>query len=206
MTPLEPPKPRARIEHTAEGLTVTAPAYSGWALLVFSTVWLAGWGAAEVFLTVHLWREIASGGAEAQFGPLVPRERGLLLLGAFLLCWTLAGLLTMRTWFYALARREVIRVDSQSLTRSWGPLPFPRPIRYAAAHISNLRPAAMRLTPCGTWDLGVFAGTYGSIAFDYRAKTVYFAPGVDEAEAKQIVAAILKRFPTLGKAQQVKVF
>ena len=35
----------------------------------------------------------------------------------------------------------------------------------------------------------------GNISFDYGAKTFKFAGGVEEAEAKQIIAEIQQKFP-----------
>ncbi len=35
----------------------------------------------------------------------------------------------------------------------------------------------------------------GTLAFDYGAKTFRFGAGIDEAEAKQIVAEIQNKFP-----------
>jgi hypothetical protein len=38
------------------------------------------------------------------------------------------------------------------------------------------------------------------LAFDYGAKTITFADGIDEAEANQLIQAVVERYPVLGTA------
>jgi nucleotide-binding universal stress UspA family protein len=73
----------------------------------------------------------------------------------------------------------VVRVAGAQLT-------LPRPQVYSAEHVRGLR---------------VPSGALAGLAFDYGASTVHFARAMNEAEAKQVLRAILARFPGLGAGE-----
>jgi hypothetical protein len=75
-------------------------------------------------------------------------------------------------------------------------LGFPR--EYSAEHIKALRISTnMNANDIFGWSrAGRFYGLGGGfIAFDYGSKTINIGSGIDEAEAKQILAEITQRFP-----------
>ena len=79
-------------------------------------------------------------------------------------------------------------------------LGFSLPKEYLAAHIHDLRVLPTVVEPEGGWGIRrspmkLASFNDGVIAFDYGAKTVRIAGGIDEAEGKQIIALIQQRFP-----------
>ena len=101
--------------------------------------------------------------------------------GIFMMLWIMAGFQEIGITPEALVFQRKIF--------SWG-----RPKEYSAEHIKDLRVSPDIFS--GGWGKGMDIGLYGGLlAFDYGVKTVRIVAGIDEAEAKQILAAIVARFP-----------
>jgi hypothetical protein len=203
MAVVEPPQARSRIEETVEGLTITIPGNAGWGVGLLVTVWLAGWAAGEVFVILRVRKEIATALAHGGLGHGEMPPAAFAFVAVWLLLWTFGGLMMLFAWMNMVLGGEVVRVDAQGISRSWHPLPFPRPRRYLAAHIVDLRAAP---TLPRSWEQAFdwrrWSEQRGAVAFDYGAKTVRVAGQVEEPEGRQIVAAMLRRFPALGKQDE----
>lgn len=203
MSIVEPPAPRSRVEQTPQGLSIVISSSRSRAQAFVLVVWLGGWLAGEVFAFRQLGKNVAEALAQGSLRGVEGGVGGTAFLAFWLVAWTAAGLFVMGACLYMLAGREVIEVNAEGLTRYWRPLSLPRSRRYLAAHISNLR----SVTPPprsaqDSWDPRWWTDTWSSVAFDYGATTVHLASGVDEPEGKQILAAILNRFPALGKGKE----
>jgi len=177
-----PQSPRYTLEQTADGVQATIPAARHWATIVLLSVWLAVWAFGEARVATQL---------------LGAHWRGAtVFLTVWLLGWSLAGLMVLTTVIWQVAGREIITVSRQRLSRRIEAFGFGRTRSYAMQDVRDLRATpyinhrfAQQRVPF-PWIGGT---TIGSIAFDYGARTIRFAPGMDEAEAKMLVAELIRR-------------
>jgi hypothetical protein len=176
---LKPAKPRAQIIDDVSGLRVTIPARRNWFLVAFLPAWLVGWAVGEV----------------AVLGKLVtdPPDAGEgLFLFVWLVLWSIAGVLFIFFWLWNLAGKEIVALDEEALTVRYalGPSGWTR--RFDRREVRDLRVSASGMTDFRS-SIGWWLGGFGTISFDYGARTYRFGRGVDEAEAKQIVAELQLR-------------
>ena len=163
--------PRYTLEPTADGVRVLIPAPHNWVAIVFFCVWLVGWFSGE---------------------------------STALMQWTLGGVVVMTSLVWQLAGREIIAANSLSLSRRIEAFGFGFTRSYTLSEIRDVRtmsyvnPRYSRRCALFPWTSGECSG---SIAFDYGARTFRFALGLDEAEAKMLVAELKRR----AKVQQAAV-
>jgi hypothetical protein len=177
--------PRYSIEPSADGVRVVIPPRRNWLAIIFFGVWLAGWFLGERNALLQLEH------AQSAF------------LSVWLVMWTVGGVVVASLLMWQLGGREVILADSVSISQRIEAFGIGLTRNYTLSECRDLRavprinnPAARRqaLFPWSA-DTG-----FGSIAFDYGARTIRFAPGLDEAEAKMLVADLSRRIkvpPTL---------
>jgi hypothetical protein len=178
-TVLAPAKPRAQVVDEPSGLRVTIPARRNWFLLFFLPVWLAGWVVGEVAVGGKLFTDPPSG------------SEGFFLL-VWLVFWTIGGVLFTFFWLWNLAGREVVTLDEEALTIRYalGSAGWSR--RFDRREVRDLR-ASQSVSMDFRSSLGWWLGGFGTVAFDYGARTYRFGRGIDEAEAKQVVAELRRR-------------
>jgi hypothetical protein len=117
-------------------------------------------------------------------------DSALMTFSTFVLAWVFLWAIYMLV--LAMAGREVIEVSQQSIVIRRKIiigntiLPTAPPKEYPMEHIKNLR----------TWPALRWSGG-GALAFDYGAKTVRFAAGIDDAEARQILERLKDSLPWL---------
>ncbi len=205
MSVVEPPPPRARIQEAPLGLSIVIPVRKTWVVwtyLLFLAGFLIGWAAGERYAVTELRTMLAKATAAGGFAAAGIPWWTAALTSFWLLLWSLGGFAVVFGWLWLAVGREVLEVDAEGLTRRWDPLPVPRARRYRASDIRGLRAAPV---PGGSrareWGWPAFAGEEGCVVFDYGAATVRCAAGLDEAEGRDIVAAILGRFPAFGKEE-----
>jgi hypothetical protein len=201
--PVVPPPPRCAIEDLGTSLKIIIPSRKHWFQIFFLGFWLIGWTFGEIvvggillagLIGMPLVKSPELSGVE----PAVCSGVGLFLL-AWLGMWTVGGALAIYAFLWQLAGKEIVEVSHQSITVSRQVFGFSRPKEYLAEHVKDLRIAS----PVGDGWFGWPRGTSfwglsgGPIAFDYGARTFRLGGGADEAEAKQIIAAIRQRFPQL---------
>jgi len=114
---------------------------------------------------------------------------GLFLI-AWLVAWNIIGPLFTFFWLWNIAGREIVTLEDEALTVRYalGPSGWTR--RFDRREVTDLRvspPATADFRSLAWWPGG------GTIAFDYGARTNRFGGGLDEAEAKQIVADFRRR-------------
>ncbi len=128
--------------------------------------------------------------------------------------WTAIGILGIYIVLWRFFGKEVLEASSKALSIEKSAMGIGRKKVYAAGHVRNLRTVRYNrtlknlpknlvwLTPAYSFMVsGVFStsplqeDSSGPLAFDYGHRTIRFAPGLDEAEAKQIVAEIQNKFP-----------
>jgi hypothetical protein len=179
MTFVSPAEARAKWEDGPDGLQLTIPGARRPFVTLFLLAWLGGWFFGERN-AVH---QLTTGGAPGAGG----------FLAFWLVGWTLGGAFVAFTVLWTLFGRErlVLRPDALVVRREvWG---IGRSRTYDIRYVKDLRVAAA----VGAFDyrrsMEIWGLGGGRIAFDYGAKTVYCAPSIDEAEAKQIVARLQGR-------------
>lgn len=140
-----------------------------WFIAVFLVFWLGGWGIG--------WKETAKQLAKN------PAQPFLLF---WIAGWTIGGIWALTWCLRMLAGRDIVtlrqdflEVRKQVFAMGWTK-------QYLRSQIRDLRfqPEIQQRR----------AQRVSRIAFDYGAKTITFADGLDEAEANQILAKILERF------------
>lgn len=97
-------------------------------------------------------------------------------------------------WLWHVRGKEIVQVDATAITLTRRVLGLERPRRYLASHVRDLRavPRGGMAGDPSMWQ--AFGIDPCTLAFDYGARTVRFGVGLDEAEARQIVAAVGARF------------
>ena len=186
MVRVPPPARRSTSRQTPDGLEIRVPSKRNVFVMLFLLAWLVAWGFGEVMVS----RELLLGdpGASALF------------LVVWLIMWTLGGGLAIYAWLRMLAGSERVVLGRGVLairTELFGVGPARE---YDLMHVKNLRIERLSAWPT---DMGAtlrFWGIGGGpIAFDYGSKTVRFGAGLDDAEARDIIAELRERhsFPEL---------
>jgi hypothetical protein len=186
----EPAPPRGRIEETSAGLLAVIPAPRNWAVALFMSLWLAGWAVGWVSAAAAIFGGFSSG------APLAHARRadgfGRVFLSVWLTAWTAGGAWAIYQLLWSLTGREELLLGAQTLTATRVVAGWKVIDEYRLEDVKRLRAVAYVPVRRGS--------TYGhrSVAFDYGAKTVRLCAGLDEAEARSLVNALIARRPSLG--------
>jgi hypothetical protein len=178
MNYVEPRGARHRVGIANGSEQLTIPLKRNWFVMLFLLLWLWGW--ALGWLSVA--RDLSHG-----FQPFE---------AAWLCGWTASGVFAIA----ALAAQfgsERLRVVNRDLEVSTGVGPLRRTRRYRRQAIENL----MAWTPepyifnagRGQRPFWMRQRTTGAVKFDYGAKSIYLATGVDEPEGRMIVEWLARR-------------
>ena len=172
------PKGRASVSTEFDGLQIVIPARKRIFALLFLPVWLTGWAFGEVFAIRTL---------------RAPHLHDSGFLAFWLLGWSLAGASVWLALLWNLAGREVLRFGSGvfAYRRAIGPFGYTK--RYELSQVRDLR-AVPEPTFGARKNMASWGMTGGQIAFDYGSKTFNVGNGVEEAEAKDLVAQVKRRY------------
>ena len=182
-----PSKPRFTAERIGSDLVVTSLPRRNWFILLFIFVWLGGW---------------TIGGMTAFAAVLQPGPNRA-FMGFWLIGWTLGELYALGIVLWQLTGREQLTVSSKGFVHRIFAAGLSRAREFAAADIKHLRASPHLLSP---WmdQRGMmpplFGAGHGAIAFDYGAKTYRIGSGLDEAEARLVLAEIAKFSPRMVEA------
>ena len=173
--------PRYLVEDTGSGETIRIKATRPVFPLLFLPVWLAAW-------TV--------GGIAAITQFLQHFEPFLL----FWLCgWALGWVFAAGSIGWMLFGSEMLRVVGRDLELGFQIAIWSRRKIYEGSQVRSLRACTQSNPMLSAFRFSVpfFGGArYGSIQFNYGARTLYAASGLDEAEAQSIVGRLLRRLPS----------
>jgi hypothetical protein len=172
---------RATINDTPEGMRITVPAQRSWWPLVFLPFWLTLW----------------TFGGFAAIGALI-FGGGSWFLGLWLLGWAAGWVMAFSWWWWMLTGREIITIDGVRLKHAWKARGYERVRFRDLGATGNLRfsPPVYGMSNQNWRQLFQQMGVSGgSIAFDdERGEAHRFGVAVEEAEAKEIIAAIQSRY------------
>ena len=170
------PKMRSLVKETPRGVRVTMPAPRSIFSLLFLPLWLVAWAFGEVSVILFLAKGIEG-------------ELGFVLV--WLILWTLGGGFTLLTLLRMLAGKERLELEGDVMRHRYEIFGIGWSREYELRHVQNLRVASPGGGMPTAW-LGFGEGG-GLIAFDYGAKTIRAGDGLDEAEARQIIARLQQR-------------
>lgn len=167
MTAVHPSDMRSRVDEGPEGLSITIPMRRSWWYIAFTPLWVGLWS--------YLFLGIRDGGPFAN-PPISSRVFFAIVVAVA------AG-----QWLWELVGRERVTADPVRLTVRRELFGIGPRQEYDASEIARLR-----VSPEPVAQGGWRRRRARSVAFDYGARTVRFAP-VDEAEARSIVALLSGR-------------
>jgi hypothetical protein len=182
--------PRYTLEHTSDGIRAVVRSRKNWFVILFISFWLCGWFAGE-----------STAIAQVLGHPLWSKGQPTGFLGIWLLFWSFGGVAAFATLLWQFAGREVIALNSMTLIHRIEALGLGRTRSYLASEIRDLRASTSSFSGYERWSragLPFAVGGTGSLVFDYGARSIRVAAGLDEAEAKMLV----KEFSTRLKGQQ----
>ncbi len=167
------------IEPTRDGEVLTIPAVRNIFVMIFLSVWLAGW-------TV--------GGIGAIGALLLTFEPFLVF---WLMGWALGWLAASSTLAWLYTGKQILRFRGQDLEVCLKVFGFVWPKVYQGREIRELSVAQLDQWPMRRGPqlpFGILGGS-GAVQFTYGARTRFLAPGMDQAEAARIVEWLKKRLP-----------
>jgi hypothetical protein len=182
---IEPQAPRFSSEVTSQGFRVVIPAKRNWLILLFLVAWFGGWVFGELSASEQLLNS-------ADNTPVA-------FLSFWLVGWTIGGILAAGAILWQLAGREVVTIDSSSLSYRVEAFGIGRSRSFRTPEVKNLRSteyASSTLMNQRMLFPPIFGGGYGPVAFDYGARTFRIAPSLDEAEATMLVSEIASHLPS----------
>jgi len=153
---------------------------------LFIGAWLCAWAIGEILVLGIVASEViqyVTGGTSSLGGSWLG------MLGWFLV-WTAAGGVTLVSFSWQIAGREVIEIslDAFKISRKvsrFGPTRSYNPINIKALRLDESQPAvSARLMRSG-----------GRLVFDYGGSPVHFGGGLDSNEAALLLAEIQSRYP-----------
>lgn len=177
------PKARFKIEMIDGTESIVVRASRNWFAIPFIGVWLTGWTA---------------GGVTA-ISQVLQGEQ-LVFLSIWLIGWAVGWFFAASWLSWQLGGRLRVAVLGQALIYIWSMPGISKTKRYDAAQVRNLR-AGRSMWPWGGGFMNMsyppfFPMMPGSIVFDYGGRSLSLIPGLDEAEAQQIVDWLGRRLPS----------
>ncbi|MDB5281756.1 MAG: hypothetical protein JWO06_831 [Bacteroidota bacterium] len=175
---------RSIITDNFDRIEISIPVKKNWFIIIFLGAWLGGWLMGET---------VALAAVTGLFGKIGPPQ---LFITFWLVGWTAGGLFAIRTWIWNLSGKEVINIGQGQLTVTKKGALFIKPKTYDLNEVKNVRAQddegstnIWGVRRNDFWNIG----SGGTIRFDYGMKTIKFAGGVDEAEAKSILAMLTEK-------------
>jgi hypothetical protein len=164
-----PPAPRSTFSEQPEGLRISIPPPRSFVLGIFFVVWFAFWAYGGLTFTYEFWQ-----GSRRDLFTFV-------WLGFF---WIFTPVVTYY-FVFSLVGRDILIVRPDVIAHRAELLGFARTHSYSVREMRNLR----------------FVPEFGGgkskrqsvIAFDYGAKTIRLASGIEEAEGNMVIDRILQR-------------
>jgi hypothetical protein len=173
--------PRFEIERGVGGERIRVPARRNWPAMLFLPVWLIGWTIGGIAAIVELLRT------------------GEPFLALWLVGWAVgwlgaAGVVAWMGW-----GAEILRVSGGDLELGESLFGWTRARLYRGGDVRNLSASGMPFFAHLQVRLPfMMRARWGSVKFNYGARTIYAAQGLDEAEGQLIVEWLRRRLPSLA--------
>lgn len=208
MPTLQPYQPYHRIKDTISTLEIIIPGRKKWSQVLFPAIWFFfGIMGGLVFSSIiiagifaffsSVFTLVTNNPEKIDTGSLAIS----LFIGAITLLWLvrwingMVSIVRLLIWYTI--GTEAIEVNDQTICIARRVFGFEKPKGYLAEHIKNLRVAPTQRKIM--WSrlnrrASLLRLPEGIIAFDYGSKMVRFGLDIDEAEGREILSAITKRF------------
>ncbi len=174
MALVHPASGRAKITATLNGELITIPPRRNWFVILFLGAWTGGWAFGGGMALLNL------------FKPDMPLfARGFLMF--WLLGWAAGLWFVGRTVYLQFAGSEVISVTRETLTVTRPGRWVTRPASYAMGEVRRLRALSGQQTQPFFRSQQWPGMDQGALAFDHGMRSVTFASGIDEPEARYIL-------------------
>ncbi len=182
---MEKPYPgHAQVDETPDEIVITIPAKRKRYIILFMTAWLGAWLLGEVFVLGTVF-----GGYDGSGGEFVS-----LFMLVWLTIWTFAGLFVIRILIWMFVGKEVISISRKELRIHRKGQLLSKPKLYDTSQVKSLDVNSNGGIPVILREIYsnnlLNTGNSGALKFDYGLKTVHFADGIDEAEAKFLLKKI----------------
>lgn len=178
----------ATIQDNITNLQIIIPSRKNWFIIIFLGAWLCMWLMGEVFVSAIVGRSFFGHGHN---------PAGLFIV-FWLAAWTAGGFMAFRFFLWCIAGKEIVTVGQGTMRIEKKGGLFMKPKTYDLNEVKSIRvqddvPDSMG--PFGGFRSNGLGRMYsgGIIRFDYGLKTVKFAGGIDEAEAKYILEKLKAR-------------
>lgn len=173
---------RFAVEQTPEGEQIRVKAQRQVFVLLFLPVWLAFWTLGGIAAG---WQLITN------FNPFI----------AVWLCgWAAGWVFAAGTLLWMFTGSQTLRVAGGDLEIAHHALGWSHRWLYEGRRIGNLRVADQPAWPYRfQWQVPFLKSRSGSVKFDYGARTVYAAPGLDDAEGRMIVERLARLLPAASR-------
>ena len=170
---------RYREEPDGAGARIRIPARKFVFAMLFLPVWLTGWTA---------------GGIAAIYQVLTNFSAFLVLWLTF---WAVAWVVAASTLAWMAFGSETLRVAGDDLEVAHHLFGWSRRKIYRGQEVRRLRVAAQAPWPFRfQWHMPLLMGDrMGAVKFDYGARTIHVAGGLDEAEGRAVVERLAARLP-----------
>ncbi len=186
MSVVKPEPGRSRFQQSMYGPRLIIPAPRSLPIVLFLSLWLAGWVVGLLAAIHGLHAPNAQGGGQ-----------GFLVL--WLTFWILGGGWAMLTILWMLVGKEIVTVERGLLIVRLEVLGFGRTRQYSVPEMRDLR---TREPPRASGGRALQAPQpsfkTGTIAFDYGARTYGFGLGLEQGEAKEVLRQLIPDLRAAG--------
>ncbi|MCC7187756.1 MAG: hypothetical protein IT312_03365 [Anaerolineales bacterium] len=181
---VKPSTPKHKTEDLGDKLVVSIPSRKIFPFIMVFSIWSLIWLGGEISLIA------------AMFTSSTYNILSVSIVIVWFIFWTFLGAVLLYNLLWLLIGKEEIQITNQSITISQVVLGYKRSKEYTADYIKDLDIAWASMQDLMYRRISFPLGTsFGMIAFDYGARTFKFASGIEEAEAKQIIAKIQQKYP-----------
>ena len=153
-----------------------------------------GWVKAIMGAWVAMWMVIGATVIWSYFTFDLTNQEDILIV-VFLVFWAYYAFRVMRSWFWLLWGKELIKIDEASLTYKKSIRSFGKATSYLVDNISKIdlfHPKERSFQ--SVWEKSPWITTGGErIAFDYMGKVIRFGRKLEEKDAKLLFKLITKR-------------
>jgi hypothetical protein len=133
--------------------------------------------------------------APIQFLNAIPQPGEEWLILAWFVVWTVGGVLALYAWLWQVIGKETVTMRGTTLSTRREIRGFGFGKDYDLMQINDLRLGQDKFDPMDiTSALQLWGIGGGVIAFESGGKTRRFGTGLDEAEAKQVLESLKRRF------------
>jgi hypothetical protein len=187
---VKPTSPRHACAELGNEFVISIPSPKYWAIILFKGFALTTWAVLEYFFIGYLISSLTE-----------PDQPPVLFFIPLVIFLTAFGAFLIHDFAWQISGREIVEVTNKSITIRRVALGVGPSREYSAAYIKELHASPTninfnRLTQRNyDYSYPWHKNDIGTLAFDYAAGTFRFGSGVDEAEAKQILAEIQQKYP-----------